>query len=166
MSSQDQQRLSVIIIGGGLAGALAGRVLREKHDVTIYERSSNQTEVSAAITIGPNGVRILDTLHFDRCRAGSLPVKVTKVYDREGNLKLDKQIECAEKYGADWLAHHRGDLRTEFIRLATADSETTGIPGQPAKVVYGREVVDVDPEAGMVTFANGDVLMADLIVGK
>lgn len=158
-------RLKVVIVGAGLAGALAGRVLRERHDVTIYERSSNPAEVGAAINIGPNGVRILDTLHFDRVKAGSLPVQATKVYDKTGKLTLDKQVSYTEKYGADWLFHHRADLRAEFLRLATAETNTSSIPGQPATVCFGQEVVKVDVESGRVTLAGGEVVEADLVIG-
>jgi salicylate hydroxylase len=94
----------------------------------------NATEVGAAINIGPNGVRILDTLGFDRSLAGSMPVGATKVYDDKGNLVLENYPNYSDRYGADWLFHHRSDLRNEFVRLATVGSEELGIGGRPAEV--------------------------------
>ncbi|USP78368.1 salicylate 1-monooxygenase [Curvularia clavata] len=163
MSLQDRP-LEVIIVGGGLAGALAARVLREKHNVRIYERMRTPQDVGAAINVGPNGVRILDTLNFDRSKAGSMPVGVEKIFNKEGNLVIDKHTKYAETYGADWLFHHRADLRAEFLRLATANSKESGIPGRPAELHWNAHIVDVDPEQGKVVLASGQELFGDLIV--
>lgn len=70
-------------------------------------------------------------------------------------MTLDKQTNYAERYGADWLFHHRTDLRSEFLRLATAESESSGIPGRPAHVHWGKEIVSVDVEAGNIVLASG-----------
>ncbi len=164
--SSEEQPLNVVIIGAGLAGALAARVLREKHNVTIYERNADASEVGAAINVGPNGVRILDTLHFDRSKAGSLPVKATKVFDKDGKLRMNSLKNYAEDYGADWLFQHRADLRDEFLRLATVESESSDIPGRPARVHWGCGIVDVDPEAGKIVLTSGEEVFADLIVGR
>ncbi|KAH7339254.1 hypothetical protein BKA66DRAFT_435022 [Pyrenochaeta sp. MPI-SDFR-AT-0127] len=134
--------LEVIIVGAGLAGALAARVLRENHNVRIYECKSTPQE------------------------AGSLPVGATKVFNKEGKLVLDKHSNYAEVYGADWLFHHRADLRAEFLRLATADSGASGIPGRPAEVHWGTGVVDVDPDKGKVILSSGEEISADLIVAS
>ncbi|KAI1028667.1 hypothetical protein LB503_002667 [Fusarium chuoi] len=165
MAKQDSP-LDVVIIGAGLAGLLAARVLREKHNVKVYERSSTPIEVGAAINVGPNGVRILDTLGFDRSKAGSLPVGATKVFTKDGHLQLDEKNSYVEKYGADWLFQHRADLRGEFLRLATEDTGISGIPGRPAEVLWDQQVIDIDPEEGRITLSSGEQVKADLVIGK
>jgi salicylate hydroxylase len=124
-------------VGSGLAGTLAARVLREQHEVTIYERDSRLLEVGAAINIGPNGVKILESLGFDRNRVGSIPVGRTLTWNKEGELKHEAELTCREEYGADWLFNHRADLREEFSRLATAPSDELKVPGSPAAVRFG-----------------------------
>lgn len=166
MVSRQERPLDVIIVGAGLAGTLAARVLREKHRVRVYERSSTPVEVGAAINIGPNGVKILDTLNFDRSRAGSLSVGATKIFTKEGRLTLDNQHDYANIYGADWLFQHRADLRSEFLRLATEESDKSGIPGMPAEIFWDEKVVEVDAEEGRVVLASGGEIRADLIIGN
>lgn len=163
---QESKPLNVAIVGAGLAGALAARVLREKHSVTLYERSRGPVEVGAAINVGPNGVRILDTLGFDKSLAGSMPVGANKAYSKDGKLTLEKYPKYFEEFGADWLFHHRADLRTEFLRLATVDSNSLGISGHPAQVRWGCEIKGVDPDSGKLVLASGEEIEADLIVGK
>ena len=155
----------MVIVGAGLDETLAARVLREKHYVTIYERTRS-AQAGATINVGPKGVRILDTLHFDRRKAGSISVGATQVYSREGKLMLDKRTDYAAQYGADWLFHHRADLRAEFLRLATTDDRGSGISGVPAKIHWNTSVADVDVEEGRIVLASAEKVFADLVIGK
>lgn len=165
MISKEERPLDVVIVGAGLAGLLAARVLREQHNVRVYERSSTPVEVGAAINIGPNGVRILNTLNFDRLNAGSLPVRAAKVFNKNGELTLDEKHDYPAKYGADWLFQHRADLRGEFLRLATEEPSKSGVPGMPAQVFWDKKVVDISPEEGSVVLSPGEEIQADLIIG-
>ncbi|KAK2041367.1 FAD/NAD(P)-binding domain-containing protein [Colletotrichum somersetense] len=135
MSEAQSGPLKVVVAGAGLAGALAARVLREKHNVAIYERNADATDSGAATSVGPNGP--------------------AKVFNKEGKMVLSKFKNYADEYGADWLFQHRADLRDEFLRLATADPDASGIPGRPARVLWSSKVTSVDSENGRVFLESG-----------
>lgn len=157
--------LNIAIIGSGLAGCLAARILREQHTVTIYERDTAKAEAGAAINLGPNAVHILNSVGFDRRRACSIPVTRVLSYNKQGELTRESIHDYVQEFGADWLFHHRVDLRDELLRLATAPSEELGLSGEPAKVRYGARVVGGDVEEGRVILEDGEVVEADLVIG-
>jgi salicylate hydroxylase len=158
--------LNVTIIGAGIAGTLAARVLREKHNVTLLEKIGEGHELGAAINLGPNATRILDQYGFDRKRAGSISVGGTRTLTHEGKVIIESVLpDLKAQFGGDWIVQHRADLWNEFFTLATAPSEELGLAGQPAKIIWGAEVVDVDVESGDVKLADGRVIHSDLVIG-
>lgn len=62
MAQPKQTRIA--IIGAGIAGLTAAIALQDQPqlDVQIYERATKLHEVGATIALGPNGLRILDSL--------------------------------------------------------------------------------------------------------
>ncbi|OQD74387.1 hypothetical protein PENDEC_c011G05518 [Penicillium decumbens] len=105
---------NVAIIGGGLAGALAARVLREGHRITIYERAEDAREAGAAVAIGLSGVKILDSLGFDQSRAGSLTTGVIKMYDHKGNLAQEKHLDLME---TSQITKDQGMSSSDFLGM-------------------------------------------------
>lgn len=158
--------LNVAIIGSGLAGCLAARILREQHTVTIYERETAKAEAGAAINLGPNAVHILNSVDFDRRRACSIPVTRVLSYNKQGELTRESIHDYVQEFGTDWLFHHRVDLRDELLRLATAPSEELGLSGEPATVRFGARVVDGDVDEGKLILEDGEVVEADLVIGS
>ncbi|KAK4861884.1 hypothetical protein LT330_003919 [Penicillium expansum] len=159
------QRLRVAIIGGGIAGTMAACVLREHHDVTIFERGSeNAIGGGQAISLSPGSVKILNQFGFDEDRAGAVSGRGFKVYHQNGTLKKVIPIDVAERFGAEWLMTLRSDARDEILRIATADSAEVGRTGIPPRVVYNVKVVGIDVDSGVVTFADGSSVEVDLII--
>lgn len=158
--------LNVTIVGGGLAGLIAARVMREYHTVMVVEKYAGNHEVGAALNLGPTGVAIVDELGFNRQKCGSVVAKSVRSYNKQGKLLRETDMTPFTKFSkADWIFQHRADLWNEFLRLATAPSEELRIDGEPAKVVYGKEVVRIDVESGDVMLSDGEVLHSDLVIG-
>ena len=51
--------MKIAIIGAGIGGLTAGALLEKGHDVSIFERQSNISEVGAGIGIGDNVIKKL-----------------------------------------------------------------------------------------------------------
>jgi salicylate hydroxylase len=60
----ESPKLSVAIVGAGIAGLATAIALQKDHgiDVQVYERSEQLQEIGASIALGPNGLKSLDRL--------------------------------------------------------------------------------------------------------
>ncbi|KAI1380076.1 FAD binding domain protein [Hypoxylon crocopeplum] len=164
MDGKDQQ-FSVIVVGSGLAGLAAARILREKHQVTVYERGEPSTATGGqGIANFPNAIKIMRQMGFDPERTGSVSIQGFRTLDKHCNLVYDTEFPFQEKYGAPALAHMRVDFRAELLRLATAQSKDLGIGGEPAEMVFKNGAKDIDAEAGEITLDDGTKAKADVII--
>ncbi|KAH6619056.1 hypothetical protein C7974DRAFT_401415 [Boeremia exigua] len=158
--------LNITIIGGGIAGLFAARVLREKHNVTVLEKSSGGNEVGAAVTPGPNATKCLYKYGWNPQKCGALSLSKVRTLDHKGALVQEQDVSgIKELFGSDWHVVHRLDLWNELLRLATTSSEDLGLVGQPVKIFWRVDVVKVDIESGDVSLADGTIISADLVIG-
>ncbi|TDZ62020.1 FAD-dependent monooxygenase OpS4 [Colletotrichum trifolii] len=154
--------LKIIIVGGGIAGLTAAISLRRAgHHVTIYERSSFNNEVGAAINVQTNASRPLLALGMDPVRARFVPAKGSKRL-RGDTLDLVHSLELgsiADKYGSPWYFAHRVDLHQELKRMATAADG-----GPPLTVELRSEVTGYSPDSASITLSDGPTVSADVVV--
>ncbi|KAF6827124.1 salicylate hydroxylase [Colletotrichum plurivorum] len=155
--------LDVAIVGGGIAGLSAAISLRRAgHRVTVYEKSTLNNEIGAAINVQTNASRPLLALGMDPLRARFVPAAGSRRL-RGDTLSLVHELDLgsvAEGYGCPWYFAHRVDLHQELKRMATVES-----PGMlPLDVRLGCEVASYDPENASVTLADGTTVVADVVV--
>ncbi|KAF4548398.1 FAD-binding domain-containing protein 35 [Elsinoe fawcettii] len=157
--------LKIIIVGAGLAGLGAAiDLVRNGHDVEIFEQSSFMNEVGAAIHVAPNASRILK--QWGCTRGGLQPVdcKYLSLYDSEGQhiftpvetVKLNRELHIDD----DWWLTHRVDLHNELRRLVEK-----GYNGRRATIHLRSKVSQVNANRGEIITADGALHTADLIVG-
>lgn len=84
-------------------------------------------------------------------------------YNISGKLVHHRQVDLTEVFGAPWLLDHRVSLHTELLYLAT--SNDPALPGEPADLLCGAKVVEIDGENGNITLASGEKFQGDIIVG-
>ncbi|PMB69556.1 6-hydroxynicotinate 3-monooxygenase [Beauveria bassiana] len=159
--------LHIVIAGAGIAGLAAAVSLRRAgHHVQLYEQSSLNNEIGAAITIPPNASRILLAWGVRPQDWGFVLAEGASGYDP---FTMEKTMDFGSKGsaeaigGAPMYLSHRVDLHNCLKWLATREQG----PGVPAKIHRRSNVAAFfkDPEAPSITLRNGQVIHADLIVG-
>jgi salicylate hydroxylase len=114
--------MDVAIAGAGISGLAAAISLRRSgHRVTIYERSSMNNELGAAINIPPNVSRFLVPWGLDPVRSrlvNSQGVWFVSPTTLEELATFDHSRND-EKFGAPLYYAHRVDLHESLKRMAT-----------------------------------------------
>ena len=118
--------------------------------------------MGAALTLSPNGCRVLTSLGFSlerarACKALQWDTILGESLERVNSI----DFRMAEtKYGAGCYSVHRVDLHNELLRLATGEDAANS---KPVTLRLGAQVVDGSPD-GSITLKDGSRHTADLIV--
>ena len=148
MPSVDFKPLNILIVGAGIAGfSVAIACRRAGHHVQIYERSSLNNEVGAAIHVCPNASRGLLAWGLDPVNARFVNCK-RSFRAHSTSMSIFHEADdsyITEKFGSPWYFAHRVDLHEELKRLATASEGE----GKPATVHLKSEVTKYVSEVSL-----------------
>ncbi|EEB98353.1 hypothetical protein MPER_02152, partial [Moniliophthora perniciosa FA553] len=136
---------------------------RAGHKVTIYERRSFAAEVGASITCAANGTKWLyewgcDMVIGDPVVQQKLLMRDWKTGEVIANYPMDNY---KESWGYETNMFHRQDMHKMLLTAATS---TVG-EGEPVDVKVDYICERVNTEEGTATFANGETIKADMIIG-
>src|SRR5438270_2841793 len=126
----DRERLlRILIVGAGIGGlTVALALLRDGHEVEVYEQAPKLAELGAGVQISANGSRVLfalglqDALRRVWCEPAG---KEIRLWNTGETWKLfDLGAESAARYGAPYFMVHRADLHGVLIEAVRALAPT------------------------------------------
>ena len=165
INSASPYKLRVAIIGGGIAGLSAAAFLRKNRhfNIIVYERrDADSQEPSAALGLGANGISIVKQLGIDREEIRGVEGAGYRTYNIHEKEISKTRVDNGQDGDCGLWLIYRQDLKNALLRRVTSRDGD----GEAIKILYGCHIVNVDPEAGVVEFADGTSIEADLIIGK
>ncbi len=149
--------LRVIVLGAGVGGvAITRGLLRDGHDVTVFERRPAVTAGGGAVTIWSNGATVLNQLGVDMAGAGQLlsSVRVTTSTGRPVTALDLTAIE--QRFGAPVRMVPRRVLLERLL---------VGFPAERIRCNH-RAVEVISTRNGVrVEFDDGSAAEGDLLIG-
>ncbi|HEX3813053.1 MAG TPA: NAD(P)/FAD-dependent oxidoreductase [Mycobacteriales bacterium] len=148
---------SALIIGGGIAGPVAGAALRKAGiDATVYEAYPAPSDgIGGALALEPNGLAALDLIGAaDAVRAAAIPI-ARSVMSIAGTPR-------GKMPSLPGLEPRRAIDRGSLHRILQENAAAAGV-----RFEYGKRLVAVDESSNGVTarFADGSEASADILIG-
>jgi 3-hydroxybenzoate 6-monooxygenase len=159
-----QDRLPIVIAGGGLGGLTAALALAQRgFDVRLFERSNTFKEIGAGVQLGPNVFRVFERLGISEavsCRT-VFPDDLVMMDSLTGEVVTSIPVTGTfrRRFSYPYALIHRGDLQAVLLDQCAACSR---IDLQTSQKVVG--FVD-EPEGVTVQFEGGRTCAAAGLVG-
>lgn len=157
MNTEQLEKLDIAIIGAGYGGAAAAKALSLLGaNVTVYEQASQTGEVGAGIGLRPSTMnRFREWGIFDAIAAVSSPSEYFEILTATGDPIMK---DAWPVDGAQTHTHliHRGDFIEALLGV---------LPD--GMVTLGHKLTDIvdNGDSATLTFANGETVTADLVIG-
>jgi salicylate hydroxylase len=117
--------MRILIVGAGIGGlTVALALLRDGHEVGVYEQAPRLAELGAGVQISANGSRVLFALGLEDALRGvwcEPAGKEIRLWNTGETWKLfDLGAESVTRYGAPYFMVHRADLHQVLIDAVRA----------------------------------------------
>jgi len=157
--------MRILIVGAGIGGLTAAlALLRDGHDVQVYEQAPALAELGAGVQISANGSRVLFALGLEApirqvwCEPAG---KEIRLWNTGETWKLfDLGAESVARYGAPYFMIHRADLHRVLIEAVQERA--------PDTIHLDKRVTGFDDDGTSVTLhlANGEHVTGDALIGS
>ena len=145
----------IAIVGGGIGGLTAALALRQcGFEPEVFEQAPVLLDVGAAIAIWPNAMRVLARLNLaDRILEQAGVMDEIRWVDQHGRL-INRLSIKDQRFPA--VALHRADLQHTLL---------TALPQSSIHLGYALVQHEQRGEKMIATFANGDSIESDFLIG-
>ncbi|MDT5146980.1 MAG: FAD-dependent urate hydroxylase, partial [Mycobacterium sp.] len=151
------QSLRVLVVGAGVGGISVARgLLRDGHDVTVFERRPEVTTGGGAVTIWPNGATVLRQLGVDMDGAGQ-PLSTVRVVTSSGRRVTNVDLSA--------IVNRMGAPVRMVPRRVLLDRLLEGFPADRIRR-NARANAFVHTRSGVrLEFDDGSSAEGDLLIG-
>ena len=151
---------SIAIVGAGIGGlAAASLLLKQGYNVTVYEQAQRFARVGAGIQQSPNVMKVHRGLGIEKRLRETAFAPCTSLNrdaitgDTTNEYPLGKDVE--DRYGAPFLAMHRGDLHAALADLVPAEH-----------ISLNRKLKSIEQDGTKVSlfFEDGERVNVDAVI--
>ncbi len=158
--SKTKQDLNIAIIGAGIGGlSLAGLLYQAGYKCTVYEQAREFRPTGAGINFSANGTRVFQHLGLGQKMfdVGIKPLsKINREYDSGREFYTIHPLEMEAKYGAPFVAFHRGALHQMLI---------SAVPEHSIKLNKRLKSLDQNADSITLHFEDGSSAQVDAVIG-
>jgi FAD-dependent urate hydroxylase len=156
-SAPSARRLRVLVVGAGVGGiSIARGLLRDGHDVTVFERRPDVQAGGGAVTIWSNGATVLNQLGVDMDGAGQLLSTLRVVTSTGRRLTTLDLTTMVDRLGAPIRMVPRHVLLERLLE---------GFPRERIRLNARAVAVDSTHNGVRVEFEDGSCAEGDLLIG-
>jgi 2-polyprenyl-6-methoxyphenol hydroxylase-like FAD-dependent oxidoreductase len=151
------QKLRILVVGAGVSGiAVARGLLRDGHDVAVFDQRPNVMAGGGAVTIWPNGATVLQHLGVDMDGAGQL-LSAVRVMTSTGRPLATMDLDA--------MVNRLGASVRMVPRRVLLERLLAGFPVD--RIQNNARAIDVvnSPDGVRVDFEDGHSAHGDLLIG-